>query len=142
VSRPELQAFAEDRIRDAEALLNAGRWQGAYYLSGYAVECGLKSCILAYIETTGAIFKDREYLQRLGKCWTHDLDQLLQLAGLKTQRDTDAAANANLFANWGTVDLWKESSRYQAKTQAQAQDIYDAITDNVDGVLQWIRLHW
>ncbi len=46
----ELRQLAEDRLRDAAALLAAGQFSGAYYLAGYAVECGLKACILAHIE--------------------------------------------------------------------------------------------
>ena len=142
MSRAELQRFAEDRVVDAEVLLKAGRWQGAYYLSGYAAECGLKSCVLAYQERTGIIFKDKSYLESLKRCWTHDLELLLDFAGLKVRRDVDTRANGNLFANWGTVGQWKETSRYEARTQQQAEAIYDAITHNVDGVLQWIRSFW
>jgi len=53
VNRAELRQLAEDRILDAEHLLAAGRWSGAYYLAGYAVECGLKACIMARVESTG-----------------------------------------------------------------------------------------
>jgi len=49
VNRPQLRQLAEDRILDAACLLACGRPAGAYYLAGYAVECGLKACILAYI---------------------------------------------------------------------------------------------
>jgi HEPN domain-containing protein len=45
VNRTQLQQLAEERVRDAKALPNAGQWSGAYYLAGYAVECGLKACI-------------------------------------------------------------------------------------------------
>ena len=45
VSRAELQQFARDRIEDARILLANGRWQAAYYLVGYAVECGLKPSV-------------------------------------------------------------------------------------------------
>jgi hypothetical protein len=45
VNRTQLQQLAEERVRDAEALLNAGQWSGAYYLAGYAVEFALKACI-------------------------------------------------------------------------------------------------
>jgi len=38
----------DERIEDATALLAASRWSGAYYLTGYALECALKSCVLAY----------------------------------------------------------------------------------------------
>ncbi len=44
MNRSSLQNLANERIKDAEALLMAGRWSGAYYLAGYAVECALKAC--------------------------------------------------------------------------------------------------
>jgi HEPN domain-containing protein len=70
VNRAELQRLANERIADAKALLAARRWSAAYYLAGYAVECGLKACVLAFVERTGVIFEDRKYAE---KCWTHDL---------------------------------------------------------------------
>src|SRR5689334_10545399 len=81
VNRAQLRQLAEDRILDAERLLAAGRWGGAYYLAGYAVECGLKACIMVYVEAIGAIFQDRKFSE---KCWTHDLEDLLNLANLKS----------------------------------------------------------
>jgi len=39
--------MAEERLRDAKALLDGQRWEFAYYSAGYAVECALKSCVLA-----------------------------------------------------------------------------------------------
>lgn len=38
----ELRKIAEERLKDAEALLAAGRYDGAIYLGGYVVELGLK----------------------------------------------------------------------------------------------------
>src|SRR5437868_6200615 len=72
VNRAQLRQLAEDRILDAGCLLAGGRPAGAYYLAGYAVECGLKACILAHIEAAGAIFQDRKFSE---KCWTHDLEE-------------------------------------------------------------------
>jgi len=45
VNKVEWRALAEARVLDAEALLAASRWPAAYYLIGYAVECGLKACV-------------------------------------------------------------------------------------------------
>jgi hypothetical protein len=59
VNRTELRRLAEDRVLDVEALLKDSRWSGAYYLSGYAVECGLKAYVLAFVERTGVIFQDK-----------------------------------------------------------------------------------
>jgi hypothetical protein len=45
MNRFDLQKMAEERVADAAALLDAGRFQAAYYLCGYAIECALKACI-------------------------------------------------------------------------------------------------
>jgi HEPN domain-containing protein len=140
VNRAQLRQLAEDRIRDAEFLLTGGRWGGAYYLADYAVECGLKARIMAHVEAVGAIFQDKKFSE---KCWTHDLKELLKLANLEPTLDADAAANAALFANWTLAKDWKETSRYEQKTQAEAQAMYDAVANDPDGVLPWmIRIRW
>jgi hypothetical protein len=139
MNRGQLRQLAEDRIGDAACLLAGRRPAGAYYLSGYAVECGLKACIMAHVETAGAIFQDRKFSE---KCWTHDLEELLKLANLEPTLDADTAANAALFANWTAAKDWKETSRYEQRTQPEAQTLFDAINSQPDGVLQWVRNHW
>ena len=47
MNQAELRKLAEERILDAKALLDGKRWELAYYTAGYAVECALKSCLLA-----------------------------------------------------------------------------------------------
>ena len=139
MNRAQLRQLAEDRLLDAACLLAGGRWAGAYYLAGYAVECGLKACIMAHVEAVGAIFQDKKFSE---KCWTHDLEELLKLANLKPALDADAAANPALSANWAAAKDWKETSRYEQKTQPEAQALYDAVANHPDGVLPWIRIRW
>jgi hypothetical protein len=138
VNRTELQQLAEDRILDAAALLAAGRWSGAYYVAGYAAECALNACI-ARLTAVDDFPPKVKFVQ---DCYTHDLDKLLRAAGLKPDLDNDTAANLALSSNWGTAKDWEETSRYEQKTQAQAQALYDALTNNPDGVLAWIRIRW
>lgn len=139
MNRHELQQLAEDRLLDAQALLVASRWSASYYLCGYAVECGLKSCVLAFVERTGVIFADKKYVE---KCWTHNLDDLVTVAGLDAVRGVEIATNP-AFANcWLVVKDWSETSRYQNKSEAEAQDLFTAVADNMNGVLRWIRKHW
>ena len=90
-----IRRLAEDRVLDAGALLKESRWSGAYYLAGYAVECGLKACVLAFVERTGVIFQDKKFLE---KCWTHDLETLVKAADLEVTRGLDISANSNLGA--------------------------------------------
>jgi HEPN domain-containing protein len=142
VNRPELQRLAAERLRDAEILLAGSQWSAAYYLAGYAVEIALKSCILHHIEKTGAIFKDRDYLNKLSKCWTHELDKLLDLANLIGEMGLATKGNLALRNFWGTARDWKETSRYEQKAEAQARNLHEAITQDPDGVLKWIQKHW
>ncbi len=141
-TRAEWQQLAEDRILDARAHLVAGvnRWSAAFYLIGYAVECGLKSCVLARVTAhPEVIYEDKKFSN---DAWTHDFEGLLVVAGIKAERDHDVAANLALYQNWQMVRNWNEKSRYLQKTQNQAQELFDAVTDPNDGVMQWIRARW
>jgi HEPN domain-containing protein len=138
-NRQEARQLADEWVIDAELLLNAGRWHAAYYLAGYAVECGLKACVLAHIERTGIIFQDRRFAER---CHTHDLEALVKAADLESVLGLDLAANAALRANWGIVKVWNVDRRHQATSEADARYLYQAVTDNANGVLPWIRVRW
>jgi HEPN domain-containing protein len=138
----ELQSLTRERVRDAKALLAYGQWPGAYYLAGYALECALKSCILKHLYDTGMIFKDRKYLDKLGKCWTHDLEQLLELADLTADFDKARGANRQLDVHWTVAKDWQEISRYERRTEAEARELFQAITNVPDGVLTWIQSRW
>ena len=50
-------AYHAERLREARALLGVRCWSGAYYLAGYAIECGLKACIIKYLMTTDQRFE-------------------------------------------------------------------------------------
>jgi hypothetical protein len=68
VNRTDLQKLARVRLGDAKVLLKAKRWPAAYYLAGYAVECGLKACVLVRLAgQPDMIFDDRRFSD---KCWT------------------------------------------------------------------------
>jgi hypothetical protein len=140
VNRKQWQNLAETRLLDAQELLSGKRWSAAYYLSGYAVECALKACVLVYVQNnTGVIFEDKKYLD---KCWTHNLELLVKAADLEAARGADIAVNSALGQNWLIVNGWSEAVRYQDKTESQAQLLYEAITDHNDGVLPWIKVRW
>lgn len=140
MNRAAWQQLAEERLRDAEALLNAQRWSAAYYLAGYAVECALKSCILVRVAAgPEVLFEDKRFSTN---CWTHDIGELLKLADLESVRDEDAAANPVLSLNWQFAERWNESSRYQSKIQAEAEELFNAIDDKADGVLPWLMARW
>src|SRR3954466_13688491 len=117
VNQAELQKMAEERLNDAKALIDGSRWEFAYYAAGYAVECALKSCILARMIHTAWIFEEK-WEAKL--CLTHEFEKLVHLAGLGDQLFSDlkssAAAGKELAINWETAKKWTVTSRYEAKT--------------------------
>lgn len=143
MNRVDWQQIAEEKLLAANALLAASQWPSAYYLAGYAIECGLKSCILARLAgSPEVIFEENRGKRYSEKCWTHNIEDLVDLAGLKPDRDTAVVAAPALATNWAIVSKWSEAARYQMKTQLESQALYNAITDPTTGVMQWIRARW
>jgi HEPN domain-containing protein len=140
MTRADWQRIAEERAKDAQGLITVSQWSGAFYLAGYAVECGLKSCVLRRLSAAPElIFVDRRFSE---KCWTHNLEELIALADLESARVGAVAANPALDANWQTVRVWSEKDRYRLKTETEARKLVLAVTDIANGVLTWIKGHW
>ena len=70
MNRRDFQELSRIRLKEAQALLEQGLWDGAYYLAGYAEECALKACIAK--ETQRHEFPDRK---RVELSHSHDLPQ-------------------------------------------------------------------
>jgi len=105
ISASQLQKLALRYSEDARILPRAGRWHSAYYLAGYAVECGLKACIAKHIHRT---VPSKKFIERF---YGHKLDGLLDLAGAKAalQDHTDEA----MKRNWSRiVSPWSSEVRY------------------------------
>jgi hypothetical protein len=133
-----LRQLADAREADAVALIEKGRWWGAFYLAGYAVECALKVCIAQ--QTVADEFPDKKRAQ---DSFTHDLAELLKLAGLADALKAETATNEPFAANWRLVLGWKETARYSTtKTEIDAKELVRAVTDPTNGVLLWIRARW
>jgi hypothetical protein len=144
VNQAELRQMAEERIKDAKALLKGKRWEFAYYTAGYAIECALKSCLLARMTLTGWVFN--EEVKRVDACRTHNFMELIDIAGMRHELhnkfEESRAAGSGFLANWNIVETWKVTSRYEAKTETEARALFAAITDKPHGVMIWIRTYW
>lgn len=138
MNRSDFQKLTWERLKDAQALLQKHRYSGAYYLCGYSIECALKACIAK--KTKKFDFPpERKSIENI---YTHDFEKLIGAAELKVKLDKDIKSNKDLERNWAIVKDWKETSRYEEYDQKKARDIYQAITDEKHGVLQWISQRW
>src|SRR4051794_40858683 len=107
MNRFDLQKMAEERVADTAALLDAKRFQAAYYLCGYAVECALKACIAKQVREFD--FPDRKVVN---DSYVHNLTKLLTVSGIEELYDEEAGQNDLFAENWSTVKDWSEVSRY------------------------------
>jgi len=57
-------------------------------------------------------------------------------------REAEGRANLDLGNNWAVVEAWSENARYENNSEVMAEKLYAAITNNPNGVMQWIRAHW
>ena len=137
MNRNDFKRIARIRIKESKVLLDKHEYSGAYYLSGYSVECAIKACISKL--TNRYDFPDKQFAN---KVYSHNLEELISAAGLKIQLQDEIRVNPNFGANWSTVKDWNERSRYEEKSAVQARDLYQSITSRTNGVLKWIRGYW
>ncbi|MEJ7606257.1 MAG: HEPN domain-containing protein [Bryobacteraceae bacterium] len=125
------------RLREAQALLKLGLYDGAYYLAGYAAECALKACIAK--KTARYDFPDKKNVL---ESYTHVLRDLIKAAGLEGVRLGRAAQDEQFRNNWDIVQLWSEQSRYEAYDSERAGNLLRALDDRSHGIIPWLKHHW
>lgn len=137
MNRSELKSLADLRLKEARALLNKRLYDGAYYLTGYAVECGLKACIAK--KTKRYDFPDRRIVN---DSYTHDLNLLIKVSGLQVDLEVEMRRDRDFEVNWAIYKDWNETSRYVRHEAQAAKSLYAAVTDSRHGVLRWLKRHW
>jgi HEPN domain-containing protein len=117
IDRTVLRRIVCERLKDAQALLKAGRYDGAIYLGGYVVELALK-CRICRTLKWSSFPQTRGEFQSFQSFKTHDLDVLLSLSGVKDKIKT------RYLAEWSAVATWDPEARYNpvgstSKTDAE-----------------------
>jgi HEPN domain-containing protein len=138
VNRRDFQALTTIRLAEAQMLLDAGLYDGAYYLSGYAVECALKACIAR--KTRIHDFPPK--VSEVRDMYTHKAADLVRAADLSDSLADRIRSCATFSEHWSIVRLWSEESRYQRWSAKEARAVFTAVTDPQHGVLRWVREHW
>ena len=136
MNRADLQQLAETRLREANILLDAGEWSGSHYLCGYSVECALKAVVAGQVNQGD--FPDKKPADAV---YTHDLVKLRGLAGLGDDVP-QGKLSPSQSVNWLVAKDWRETPRYETRSETEARSLYGAVSDPTDGVLAWLRTHW
>ncbi len=116
ISVSVLRKIARARLRDAEVLVRAGRYDGGVYLCGYAVEIGLKARICKTLKWAGFPSTASEF-QSYATFKTHNLDVLLHLSGREAQVKTKC------LMDWSAVARWDPEGRYKPPGTSTKTDL-------------------
>ena len=117
----DLRTIAHARLRDAQVLLQAKRFDGAFYLCGYAVELALKARICRTLKWQGFPESARDF-KGFQLLRTHDLEVLLRFSGV------EGRVKAKQFAEWSVVLDWNPEKRYQVIGLLPPQHAADMLT--------------
>ncbi len=121
------RAASTERREDAECLHKAGRFQGAIYLCGYALECELKYCVCV---AQGIARMEESKAKGLG----HALFKLLDAAGmaklLSENRDLRVAFH-------GINNRWSTEIRYSAERSSRGES--ERFLKDSKALLLWLR---
>jgi HEPN domain-containing protein len=120
ISNKELRRIARGRLRDAQVLLLSKRFDGAFYLCGYAVELALKARICRTLRWSRFPSSAKEF-EGLKSVRTHDLSVLLRFSGI------EARIKERYMAEWSVVVRWNPERRYQANRSPAGQEAADMI---------------
>ena len=122
LTRKELKDIIQARLDDADALHAAGRYDGAIYLCGYAVELALKCRICITLRWAGFPSEPGEF-KNYQSLKTHTLDVLLALSGYENR----IKKNPITFAAWSDVASWNPEARYKTVGSATASNTQKVI---------------
>ena len=121
IATKDLRAIARARLRDAQVLLHARRFDGAFYLCGYAVELALKARICRTLKWQGFPESAQEF-KGFQSVRSHDLEVLLRFSGV------EGRVRAKHLADWSVVLEWNPEKRYQAIGQAIPKQVANMVT--------------
>jgi len=121
------RAASIERWKDAQCLHVAGRFQGAIYLCGYALECELKYCVC---EAQGIERIDERVVKKLG----HGLAELLDRAG----RRQSLSRNRDLWLAFQAItSRWSTEIRYSGYGSGSSES--ERFLSDCRALMLWLK---
>lgn len=129
---------SKHRREDAQTLHDGGRWRGAMYVAGYAVECLLKAKLMKqygchHLNDLEDELRRRGLMSEQATVYTHQLEHLLEW----TQTIDRLRLSARLWRTFNLVNRWLPAWRYD--TDPSNGDDCTAFLESVDTILHWIQ---
>ncbi len=113
ISIADLHGTAREYLRATKLLRTRRSYDASVYLCGYAVEIALKARICRTLKwTTGFPDTSAEFRSK-GNLKTHDLETLLDYAGLQDR--IRSVSPDGFLTDWSVVTKWNPEERYNPR---------------------------
>ncbi|GAB2792978.1 hypothetical protein GCM10027275_42460 [Rhabdobacter roseus] len=133
----ELKLMAQERLDEAQLLYVNTFFSGAYYLSGYAIELGLKAVICKRLNIE---MFDGQAPGKVAKTFQiHELPDLIILSGLHQNLEKLKNEDVNFAKTWSIVSGWSEQRRYEYGCKLHTAKKF---LDSVVLFMSWIQQYW
>ncbi len=106
ITRQELIEIAKQRMQDAQVLLGSGRYEGARYLCGYAIEVMLKARLCKQLKWDEFPSSNGEFKNGFAQLKTHNFEILLLYSGMQRK------VKKSYLVDWSIVGQWSPDVRY------------------------------
>jgi hypothetical protein len=113
----ELKELSSERLADAKALYAAGRYEGAFYICGYALEMGLKCKICRTLDWDEYPVSGKGS-EKHKSFKTHRFEDLLHYSGAEKQKN-------GFIEEWSIVMKWDFEIRYSFAKQTAQNSCYE-----------------
>jgi hypothetical protein len=124
ITASDFRQVSDDRMRDCQALLAAGRYDAIMYLSGYVLEAALKACIcdtLGWEGFPGAKENGHRFVRPM---MVHDLGLLLHYSG------RESFVLSQLQSEWSNVAQdWTTEIRYAPNQNVNREKAEQRLVD-------------
>lgn len=134
-TRDDFRKLHARYLSDAELLYQSERYDSAYYLAGYSVECLLKAIICKNIQPNEFPPKNTNSTH-----YIHSIEHLVKTAGLDKELEFDRDRSDKLknsyllLKDWDPAELRYNSGPIQ---RTQIEDFLEAIKDQ-EGFVSWL----
>ena len=144
LTKGDLEVISDTRLQEAKALYEQGYYDGAKYLLGYVVETALKAVICKTLNAKTFPPGNKRELKKV--FYTHDINNLVVLAGLEKALEEQKEENFNFNENWDLLETyWYEGLRYSAIGSSSKEDLerwFEAIESSENSILNWLKSKW
>lgn len=135
----DFKKMATARLKAGDILLAAGDADLAVDCFGLALELTLKAAICRTLNLQDYPDKGKSEISQFFR--THAFDVLLTLSGF--DKDITGDKRKKIFKNWSkATSEWSVNAKYDpigSKLPADARRMYRALTEDKDGIINWIN---